>query len=380
MAVELSANQREVIDKLKNGSILCADTGLGKTRTALAYYSKVAKAKPLYIITTARKRDTNDWEKEAEPFGFKKKIFIDSWNNIKKYVNVSNAFFIFDEQRVVGYGVWTKSFLKITSKNAWILLTATPGDKWSDYMPVFIANGYYKNKSDFERKHAIYSRFTTYPKITGYRDEGRLLRIKKDILVTMTNDKKTTQHHMDILVDYDKILYKTVVKNRWNYEKEKPIENPSELFVLMRKITNSDPSRINAIRDLLKMHKKVIVFYSFDYELDILMNADYGKRIKIAQWNGHTHELIPKTDSWIYLVQYTAGAEGWNCIETDTIIFYSQSYSYKAMVQAAGRIDRRNTKFSDLYYYHLVSRSSIDNAIQIALRQKKDFNENNFIF
>lgn len=385
VSVELYEHQRAALPKMKNGCILCGGVGSGKSRTALAYFSEkecVDGPKDLYIITTARKRDTNEWSDECIPFEFPSDIhiYIDSWNNIRKYVNVCDAFFIFDEQRVVGYGAWTKAFLQITKKNRWILLSATPGDTWSDYIPVFIANGFYKNKTEFVHRHIVYNRFSKFPKVDKYLETGRLLRLRKDILVNMKFVKPTAVHHSTLISQYDKVAYSYVTTERKNYYTNKPFKNMGALCLNLRQIVNSDPDRIEITKELIAKHPKVIIFYNFDYELDLLRNMALELGIKKAEWNGHIHEPVPdsKYSEWIYLVQYTAGAEGWNCTETNTIIFYSQNYSYKIMTQSAGRIDRLNTPFTDLYYYHLRSNSSIDISIMRALQRKKNFNVSGF--
>ena len=387
--------QREAIKNMKLGCILCGGVGSGKSRTALAFYYRYYGGdlyskdyvrmwpKDLYIITTARKRDTAEWEQELvfllmEQYDVK--VTIDSWNNIKKYKDVKDSFFIFDEQRVVGKGVWVTSFLKIAKSNPWILLSATPGDSWIDYIPVFIANGFYKNRTDFNQQHVSWIRCGTFYKIDRYFNTRKLMRLRDSILVNMDFRRETVQHHEDIWVEFDKRVYRTISRTRWNPWENAPIENASGFCYILRRLVNSDPSREQAILEILEKHPKAIIFYNFDYELEILLNL--GKNVypslEIAEWNGHKHQPIPDGDRWIYLVQYTAGAEGWNCIKTDTIIFYSQNYSYKVMVQASGRIDRMNTPYTDLYFYHLKSRSGIDLAIAKALKDKKKFNETRF--
>ena len=399
MSVTLFKHQEEVLDKIHNGCILCGGVGSGKSITALSYYFiqqggevrgkfiTPKKPKNLYIITTARKRDTCEWEKDMTYFlmspnpdcnYYKNKITIDSWNNIKKYKDVKNAFFIFDEQRVVGTGEWTKSFLKIAKENEWILLSATPGDTWSDYIPVFLANGFYRNKTEFNTDHVVYSRYIKY-KIDRYVGEGRLIRLRERILIDMEFDRHTISHHDDIYVDYNPAVYRSITKDRWNPFTNEPIINASELCYLLRRVVNSDESRILKVMEILEKRNKVIIFYNYDYELNILKEQYYGEDVEVAEWNGHKHQELPDSDRWVYLVQYTAGAEGWNCIKTDTIIFYSQNYSYKVMVQSSGRIDRLNTPYTDLYYYHLKSRSGIDIAISKALKSKKKFNERGFV-
>ena len=342
----------------------------------------------LYIITTARKRDTFEWDGELCPFllstnreasAYTNTIVIDSWNNIKKYKDVKDAFFIFDEQRVVGSGIWVKSFLKIARGNNWILLSATPGDTWQDYIPVFVANGFFKNKTEFCREHIIYSRFSKFPKVDRYINTGRLIRLRNSILINMDFNRQTVSHHEDIIVPYDVLMYKDVTKTRWDPYKKEPIVNASGLCYIWRKIVNSDDSRQVAVLEIFEKHPRLIIFYYFDYELDILKNLCYGTNVEVAEWNGHKHQPLPTTKTWVYLVQYTAGCEGWNCIKTDTVIFYSQNYSYKVMAQAAGRIDRLNTPFTDLYYYHIKSQSGIDLAISRAIKAKRNFNENKYV-
>lgn len=405
MSFKLREYQLDAIGKLKTGSILNGGVGSGKSLTALSYYylqnngdvrflsgGDYVTMEPdpmdLYIITTARKRDTMEWEGELAHFlmsthpectNYTHKIVVDSWNNIGKYKDVTNSFFIFDEQRVVGSGAWVKAFLKIAKFNEWILLSATPGDTWTDYIPVFIANGFYKNKTEFMREHAVFARFSKYPKIEKFINTGRLLRQRQMILVDMNFKRETVQHHEDIYVSYDIHTYKDVMKRRWDIWKDEPLVNASGLCYALRKIVNTDESRAVKLLELFETHQKMIVFYNFDYELEILKNLYYGEDVVVAEWNGHKHEPTPTACKWVYLVQYTAGAEGWNCITTDTIVFFSQNYSYKIMHQSAGRIDRLNTPFEDLYYYHLKSRSGIDLAIAKALNSKKKFNESSFV-
>lgn len=392
--------QLDAVKRMKNGCVLCGGVGSGKSRTGLFYYFKenggwidengytpMKNPRNLYIITTARKRDTKEWEGELTPFllatapeanYYENKVIIDSWNNFPKYKDVHGAFFLLDEQRLLGSGAWVKAFLNIARKNKWILLSATPGDTWSDYIPVFVANGFYKNKTEFIREHVVYSRFTKYPKIDHYVDTGKLIRHRNDILVTMDFNRVTVAHHEDVFCSYDISKYKDASKNRWDPYKDEPIINAAGLCYVWRKIVNTDESRQVALLELFEKHPKMIVFYNFDYELDILREVFSNAGCEVGEWNGHVHGAVPTASKWVYLVQYTAGAEGWNCITTDTIVFYSQNYSYKVMQQAAGRIDRLNTKYIDLYYYHLTSRSGIDLAISRALSQKKNFNEGKY--
>lgn len=402
--ISLRDYQMDAVNRMKNGCILCGGVGSGKSRTALAYYYKrnggelntdeYAPAddlnmKDLYIITTARKRDTFEWEGELSPFLlsthadlnlYSNKVIVDSWNNVGKYAAVKDAFFIFDEQRVVGSGAWVKAFLKIAKSNEWILLSATPGDTWEDYIPVFVANGFYKNRTAFKDEHMVMTWINgKYPKVERYLGVGRLTRLRNSILVDMDFKRETQSHHEDIYVSYDVGKYKEVSRTRWNPYKNEPIVNAGDLCYVWRKIVNSDESRQIALMELFEKHPKMIVFYNFDYELNILKNLYYGDKVEIAEWNGHKHQPLPTGESWVYLVQYAAGAEGWNCISTDTIVFYSQTYSYKILKQSAGRTDRLNTPFKDLYYYHLKSRSSIDLAISRALNEKRNFNEMRYV-
>lgn len=400
--ISLYDYQVEALNQMHNGCILCGGMGSGKSRTALAYfytqhggkvntdeyvYMTDKKIPNLYIITTARKRDLGEWEEELLPFllstdrtinPYHNRVVIDSWNNIKHHDIAVNSFFIFDEQRVVGSGEWVKSFLKIAEKNEWILLSATPGDTWQDYIPVFIANGFYKNRTQFNNEHVIFSRWAKYPKVDRYVNIGRLIRLRDRILVDMDFKRTTISHHEYISVSYDRETYAAIIKNRWDTYANKPLKNAAELCRLLRKLVNLDPSRFETVMEILEIHPRCIIFYNYDYELYALMELLSAEDVEYTQWNGHKHQPLPEGDRWAYLVQYNAGAEGWNCVKTDTIIFFSQNYSYKIMTQASGRIDRLDTPYTDLWYYHLKSTAGIDNAIYSTLKKKKNFNESRF--
>jgi len=379
--IELMPHQIEALDSLGNGRILYGGVGSGKSATAMAYYMKYEKPKDVYVITTAKKRDSLEWLGEASHFGIGCSrdstvggiLTIDSWNNIGRYENIRDSFFIFDEQRLVGHGAWVKSFLRIARDNRWILLSATPGDTWLDYAPVFIANGWYKNVTDFKRRHVVYAPYIKFPKIIGYIGEQRLERLRNEVLVEMPYIKHTERIVNWLEVGYYKGLERSIQKERWNHSENRPFKDIAELWRYMRMVVNSHRSRIEAIRLLLKFHPRLIVFYNFDYELEILrtLKEDFD----VYEWNGHKHEEVPTSMSWVYLVQYTAGSEGWNCTATDAMAFYSLTYSYKNFVQAQGRIDRLNTSYTNLYYYVLQSGSYVDRTIRYYLSSKKSFNE-----
>lgn len=386
---------------MHNGCILCGGVGTGKSRTSLAYtyicelggslningkgvWTKPETPKDIYIITTAKKRDTKEWLLEAAYFMLPNdeiNVIVDSWNNIKKYNNVYGAMFIFDEQRLVGSGTWVKSFYKISKRNHWILLSATPGDTWSDYIPVMVANGYFKNKTDFNQQHVVYKPYMNYPCIDHYVGTKILTRIAKEIVVKMQFEGSIKKNHIEVMCNYNKDLYKKVFKDRWDPFDNCPIEETGKLCYLLRKVSNSDESRVDNLISILSScgMSKVIIFYNFTYELEILRKIGNDLGYTIGEWNGEKHLPVPTTDKWLYLCQYTAASEAWNCIETNVIIFYSQNYSYKVMTQAAGRIDRLNTPFKELYYYHLRCNSNIDIAINRALLLKKSFNERIFL-
>lgn len=376
----LKPHQQDALQKLRNGSILWGGVGSGKSRVACAFYMKQYADANVYVITTARKRDSLDWNEEFSRFGVGTKLHgttagvlvVDSWNNIHKYEDVEHAFFIFDEQRLVGRGGWVKSFLKIAKANHWILLSATPGDTWLDYIPVFLAHGFYRNRTEFKARHVIYKSYTKFPAVDRYVDQGRLMKLRSQILVEMPYQRHTVRHTIAIPVDHDAEMMNKIEKKRWNPWKDQPIRSSAELFYLMRKCVNSDKSRLDALMKKVEKHQKLIVFYNFDYELDILRTI---RDVPVAEWNGHKHQEIPKTDSWVYLVEYTAGSEAWNCTETNATFFWSQNYSYKKTEQAYGRIDRLDTPFVNLFYYVPLSSAWIDKAIRSSIVAKRSFNE-----
>lgn len=404
MPLELYPHQVKALKEIHNGCVVKGGVGTGKSRVSLAYYwtrvthsplkingygfdGPPAKDIPLYIITTAKKRDDVEWEEEAAHFGISAhegagngvKLVVDSWNNIPKYADVKDAFFIFDEQRLVGSGAWVKAFLKIAQHNQWIVLSATPGDSWMDYCPIFIANGFYKNRTEFVNRHVKYSNFSKFPKIDRYVEQDILEAYRQQVLVDMPYARHTQRISRDVLVDHDKALFDQVWNERWNPFKDEPIRDVAEMFITARRVVNGDPARLNGLMRIMEKHDRVIVFYNHNYELEMLRTLEHTLGIPVAEWNGHKHQPIPDTKKWLYLVQYRAGAEGWNCITTDAMVFYSMTYSWKDYEQSHGRIDRLNTPYTELYYYTLKSSSEIDRAISKALKTKRNFNEKVYV-
>lgn len=404
MALELHSHQTDALRKMHNGCVLKGGVGSGKSVASIAYYIKdcggmfnanngalkfreMERPRDLYIVTTKKKRDSGEWFKDAGYFGvgptpdsnvYGRSVTIVTWNKITELADVKGAFFIFDEQRLVGYGAWVKAFLQIAKNNRWILLSATPGDTWMDYMPVFLANGFYKNKTEFMRRHVVFSNFTQFPKIDHYVEEGLLEKLRHRVLVDMPFTRHTARHLQTVMVEYDKEKYKQITQDRWHIYEDRPLKDVSEMFAVMRKLVNSDPSRLGAVMKIIEEYPKLILFYNFNYELEALRTLGATLNLEVREWNGHKHEELPTGNRWLYLVQYTAGAEGWNCITTNVEAFYSLNYSYKINEQSKGRIDRINTPYKDLYYYLLRSSAPIDLAILKAINTKQNFSEKKY--
>lgn len=382
--IELWDHQKDALRRMHNGCVLVGGTGSGKSLTALAYYKEVLgdqpeSSMPLYILTTASKRDTGDWDRECTKVDIKEQT-VDSWNNIKKYSQkkrsssaVSGAFFILDEQRLIGSGVWVRAFHRIAKRNKWVLLSATPADTWMDLIPVFVANGLWKNRTAFIREHVIYAPYVKYPKIIGYRNKSKLEAAKTKVLVVMPSKKPTRSHVITVPVSYNEVMLKNMLKSQWDPFEDKPIETLSKETYVARKIINSHVSRVIALVAIYEKYKKLIIFYNYTFELEIL-RLWFETRTLVGELNRFKHDGIPEGDDWVYLVQYNAGSEAWECFTTNRMAFYSLNYSYRSRIQARGRIDRHNTHYQHLYYYELLSESYLDKAIQNAFKNKKNFN------
>ena len=406
MTVMYRREQIQAVRQLQNGSILAGGVGSGKTLTSLAWYltsvcnaasfkkggslakKKVKGSPTLYVITTAKKRDSLEWEEEAARLGLStdpscsftgSSIVVDSWNNIGKYSDREHAVFFFDEQRASGSGRWVKEFLKITRKNTWLLLSATPGDVWMDYLPVFMAHGFFRTRTEFMEDHVIFDRFAKYPKVKRYIGEAKLQRLRRSILVEMPVERHTTRERETVYCDYDRDLYKWVVKNRMDPWTEEPLRDAGGVCRILRKVVSDNDWRSAEAKRILSSHERVIVFYNYNYELDRILAVAESLGLPTAQWNGHRHDAIPAEPRWVYICQYTSAAEGWNCTSTNTVLFWSLNYSWRVTEQCEGRIDRLNTPYSRLKYYFLESHSSIDEAVQRSLSSKKVFNERAFV-
>lgn len=372
MTFSLHAHQFDALLELKNGSVLVGDVGSGKSIAALEYCRLNYPDHKIVVITPAKKRDSGEWYEDAMKMSLRQELVVDSWNKIDDYRDV-NAVFIFDEQKLVGKGAWVKAFWEIAANKPWLLLTATPADVWMDLMPVFVAHGFYRNQTEFTFKHVVWKRFVRYPAIDRYVDEDVLENFRDQIYVRMTDTRTTRRHEHEHIMPYSQEEEHQLYKDRWNFYEDLPVKDVSEMVRLMRKSVNSHPARYEKCKELAEEHPRIIIFYNHNYELEILRAlAEFTDR-DVAEWNGHKHQAVPTSERWVYLVQYTAGAEGWNCVSTNQTVFYSLPYSYRVLEQARGRTDRINTPFTDLHYHTLVSNSIFDKGIKRAIRRKKNF-------
>lgn len=404
--VNLRQFQHECVQALRSGKVLAAGVGAGKSIMALYWYVtkcctvrtshnangelfQIMPGSPdLVIITTAKKRDNHEWDDELYRYALhqgenSKKmgrvhVTIDSWNNITKYVDTS-AVFIFDEQRAIGSGAWSKAFVRIARRNPWVMLSATPADTWSDWCPIFVADGFYRNRTEFFRRHAVYSRYTKYPRIDRWIDEDYLNRCRDRVLVTCEVPRETERVVHQLTCAYDKETVRKAMKTRWNPETEEPFLNATELCFYLRRVIDTDPTRLSYAAHVVRDHRKVIIFYTLRAELEQILKLEEVTGVPVYQYNGGRHDDLPQGNSWVYAVQFQAGSEGWNCTSCNTVLYWSLPYSYKQAEQAAGRIDRLDTSYKTLNYYIMRSFAPLDLGIIRALRNKENFNASGFL-
>lgn len=376
MAVTFKDYQKRAINQMHNGCILCGGVGAGKSLTSLGYIDKVYPSGTVYIITPARKRNTGEWFDDIRKNDMDETRFVvDSWNNLSKYKDVKDAFFLFDEQKVSGKGTWAKSLIRIAKSNQWILLSATPGDTYDDYATVLIANGFVRNRTTWYDEYCV-TKSQPFFHIVDHKNKDVIDMMIRRIFIKMDyqSDKKRIERVIPIQAR-SAGEEKEILMTHKAPGAQMPFTTFAAAIAYVRMNCYDKSKKTEALRKIIEKHKKIIVFYNFLSEKLEIERAAIDANVTINFYNGQRHDPIPDTDEWVYGVQYNSGAEAWNCITTNAMVFYSPNYSYKTMEQAHGRIDRVNSPYECLYYYMLLNELNIDNKVMNALSSKKDFNE-----
>lgn len=293
-----------------------------------------------------------------------------------------------------------KNLIKLT-KSSYITttlgLSATPfSNSYIDVAPYLILAGFYKNKSQFLKRHIKH--FDKYfAPITGpgtgivaksyFKDPDLITKRFESIKVSIDTSQyypKVERFHIkshlnkDTATQYRQI--KLDYKHHINYEY--PIQARTEQ---QRLISNHDYEKDLQLLKILQWRKNikqapVLIFYQYSSSLanllQVLTQSYPLYKIKIINGNHRLNfEQAPSNPDTIILIQYQAGGEGLDWQWSNLSIFYEAPVQYEKLVQARGRNVRDKSIMKRVYHYELESANTIDSERWNIMKHHKDFTD-----
>lgn len=387
--------QRQLLNSIEENYIIAADTGTGKTMMAIHHYLKHNTGEPLLILAPPQKIKEGGWQREldfvASHYNIEIPYDIISYGVLsKRWKEYKDWFLVMDECHYVKNPTSQrgKAAINLTKQSTnFLLLSATPSSNgWGDTIAYMIMFGYYKNKTQFLKEHAVYNRIDygngPVNVVSDYRDQEKLQKLYQSFSI-----KLAKEDCLDLppLV-FEKVHFKP--SKEYNIIKkdrvlgEELFDNISKLQHGLRFYANQ-ADKLKYTEMLLEgTEENVIIFYNYKQENEELKKIAKKLKKKVFEVSGSKTNL-PDKEKWtslknsVTIVQYQAGAAGIELQYANIVIFHTPTYSYQDYEQALGRA-YRNGQTKKVTVYQYITKNTIETSIYQALAAKKDFTEELF--
>ena len=388
--------QKELLNKIEPNYILAADTGTGKTMMAIHHYLRYGKGESLLIVCPPQKKKEGGWDREIEfvcnHYGIEIEYETLSFGMIaKRWKDYKGWFIVLDECHYAKNptsqrGKATINLTKVSTH--FLLLSATPSSNgWGDTIAYMIMFGYYKNKTQFLKEHAIYEDKYFGPKpikvVSDFKDAEKLKEIYQSFSIKLAKEEcldlpgivfedvsfKSTKEYK--IIEKDRIL--TVGDDDFLYDSVPKLQHGLRFYA-------NQEDKLKYSEMLAEgTSENIIIFYYYQEEKNELKKIMKKLKKKVFEVSGQATEL-PDKSKWsglhnsVTLVQYMAGSAGIELQYANLVVFYTPTYSFQDYEQALGRA-YRNGQTKKVTVYRYITKNTVEEAIYGALKHKRDFTE-----
>ena len=220
--------------------------------------------------------------------------------------------------------------------------------------------------------------------VTGYKNVSELKAKLKEYGAVFAKaeeviklpEKKFIKEYSTVSSDYKKFMKDRVIKID---DKELTGDSTLSKRLYARMLCSAySKDKIARLIDLVNSTSdRVIIFYNFNTELEVLRKVLFDRPISIV--NGQVKDLkeYENNDNSVTLIQYQAGAMGLNLQKANRIIYFSLPERSELFEQSKARICRIGQE-KQCYYHIMMCHKSVEEKIYECLLMRKDYTDELF--
>ena len=404
MKIKLYPHQVRALEKTKNFNHVAyyLDMGLGKTFVGS---EKLKMLNTNHNLIVCQKSKLQDWYEHMKTYYPEYNTFIYSktreippksviiinydlvWRRPELLTTLKNFTLMLDESSLIQNEKSNRSkfILKMKPTNV-ILLSGTPtGGKYEQLWSQLKLLGWNISKRLYWDEFIKFVKIDVggFPikKVTGYKNVDRLKdKLRTHGAIFMKSDEVfqlPKQIENIIKVDNTK-EYKKFNKDRLIKIDDTELVGDTSLtkMLYLRQLSSQyNSNKTAALKDLLEStNDRVIVFYNFDKELEIIQEICNKLEKPISMINGHEKNLknFTECNDCVLLGQYQAAAMGLNLQLSNKIIYFSLPLQSELFMQSKKRIHRIGQE-KTCFYWYLITKNSIEEQIFETLKQRRDY-------